>query len=171
MALHGELPQDERNQITRQYRQHHIQLLIATEVAARGLDIAEIDQVINFDMARNLDDYLHRVCRTGRAGSAGLAINLVNISERKLLDNVEHAQGKPLSRLKIKGLAAKQHKDGEQAAKKPSKKSNPRKQTPTKAKNSKAKNSKAKKPSSVAAKAKAATIWGDGSAPFGLKKP
>jgi superfamily II DNA/RNA helicase len=171
VALHGELPQDERNQITRQYRQHHIQLLIATEVAARGLDIAEIDQVINFDMARNLDDYLHRVGRTGRAGSAGLAINLVNISERKLLANVEQAQGKPLSRLKIKGLAAKQHKDGDQGTKKPSKKSTPRNQTPTKAKNSKAKNSKDKKPSSVAAKSKAATIWGDGSAPFGLKKP
>ena len=59
-ALHGELPQDLRNDITRQYRQHSFNTLVATEVAARGLDIDGVELVINFDMARNLDDYLHR---------------------------------------------------------------------------------------------------------------
>ncbi|MCO4837318.1 MAG: DEAD/DEAH box helicase, partial [Oceanospirillaceae bacterium] len=91
VALHGELPQDLRNDITRQYRQHSFNTLVATEVAARGLDIDGVELVINFDMARNLDDYLHRTGRTGRAGAKGKAINLVNISERGLLLSVEKA--------------------------------------------------------------------------------
>lgn len=170
IALHGELPQEERNEITRDYRQHRFNILVATEVAARGLDIDGIDQVINFDMARNLDDYLHRTGRTGRAGKQGSAINLVNISERRLLNSVEEAQGDKLPRLQIKGLAAKVHKDGDQA-KAPQSKKKPL--SKGKAKTSKKPNkiNKTKSPKEQAqAKAKAASVWGDGSAPFGMKK-
>ncbi|MDP6969856.1 MAG: DEAD/DEAH box helicase [Gammaproteobacteria bacterium] len=178
IALHGDLPQEERNQITRQYRQHHFNLLVATEVAARGLDIEGIDQVINFDMARNLDDYLHRVGRTGRAGKQGLAINLVNISERQLLTNVEAAQGSPLSRLNIKGLAAKLHRDNDikgrqSSASMAATKGKPKTRNTNKPKQHKSSPTDQRKPTAAAktARAKAANIWGDGSAPFGMKKP
>lgn len=173
IALHGELPQEERNEITRQYRQHHFNLLIATEVAARGLDIDGIDQVINFDMARNLDDYLHRVGRTGRAGKAGTAINLVNISERRLLTAVEQAQGDHLPRLKIKGLAAKLHKDGEQvdgAKAKAKAKSEAKGKAADKVSKPKVKKAPRSAEAAETAKKKAASVWGDGSTPFGMHK-
>jgi superfamily II DNA/RNA helicase len=130
-------------------------------VAARGLDIDGVELVINFDMARNLDDYLHRTGRTGRAGAQGKAINLVNISERGLLLSVEKAQGEPLERMVIKGHEAKEHRDTKSAA-----------QQTTKA--------KAKKPTPLSkkeaaqerqAQTNAASIWGDGTMPFGKKKP
>ncbi|MBT3438147.1 MAG: DEAD/DEAH box helicase [Oceanospirillaceae bacterium] len=161
VALHGELPQDMRNDITRQYRQHSFNTLVATEVAARGLDIDGVELVINFDMARNLDDYLHRTGRTGRAGSQGKAINLVNITERGLLLSVEKAQGAALERMVIKGHEAKEHRDAVSSAK-----SNPK--------------TTAKKPAAISkkeaakqrqAQTNAASIWGDGTMPFGKKKP
>ena len=160
VALHGDLPQDLRNDITRQYRQHSFNTLVATEVAARGLDIDGVELVVNFDMARNLDDYLHRTGRTGRAGAQGKAINLVNITERGLLLSVEKAQGKPLERMVIKGHEAKEHRDSDSAAKQTVK-------------------PKLKKPSPLSkkeaakqrlAQTNAASIWGDGTLPFGKKK-
>lgn len=158
VALHGDLPQDMRNDITRQYRQHSFNTLVATEVAARGLDIDGVELVVNFDMARNLDDYLHRTGRTGRAGTPGKAINLVNISERKLLLNVEKAQGKPLERIVIKGLEANDHKDSVSSAKRKAK--------------AKVEVAKSKKEAAKERKAQtnAASIWGDGTLPFGKKK-
>lgn len=160
VALHGELPQDLRNDITRQYRQHSFNTLVATEVAARGLDIDGVELVINFDMARNLDDYLHRTGRTGRAGAQGKAINLVNISERGLLLSVEKAQGKALERMVIKGHEAKEHRDAISAAKH----ERPKAKTPV---------IKSKKEAALERKAQtnAASIWGDGTKPFGKKKP
>ena len=174
IALHGELPQEERNEITRDYRQHRFNILVATEVAARGLDIDGIDQVINFDMARNLDDYLHRTGRTGRAGKQGQAINLVNISERRLLGEVEKAQGSKLERLVIKGLKAKLHRDedpskGKRPNTKTSKPAGNKPASKTVSKKGKAP-SKPKQSGSSASKAKAAGIWGDGTMPFGMKK-
>ncbi|MDB9753449.1 DEAD/DEAH box helicase [Oceanospirillaceae bacterium] len=159
VALHGELPQDLRNDITRQYRQHSFNTLVATEVAARGLDIDGVELVINFDMARNLDDYLHRTGRTGRAGAQGKAINLVNISERGLLLSVEKAQGKALERMVIKGHEAKEHRDAISAANH----ERPKAKTPV---------IKSKKEAALERKAQtnAASIWGDGTKPFGKSK-
>ena len=160
VALHGELPQDMRNDITRQYRQHSFNTLVATEVAARGLDIDGVELVINFDMARNLDDYLHRTGRTGRAGSQGKAINLVNITERGLLLSVEKAQGAALERIVIKGHEAKEHRDAVSTAK-----SNPKPTTKKSAAVSKKEAAKQRQ-----AQTNAASIWGDGTMPFGKKK-
>lgn len=160
VALHGELPQDLRNDITRQYRQHSFNTLVATEVAARGLDIDGVELVINFDMARNLDDYLHRTGRTGRAGAQGKAINLVNISERGLLLSVEKAQGAPLERIIIKGLEATEHRDTA---------SNPKPATKAAAKKA-TKISKKEAAEKRQAQTNAASIWGDGNMPFGKKK-
>ncbi len=161
VALHGELPQDLRNDITRQYRQHSFNTLVATEVAARGLDIDGVELVINFDMARNLDDYLHRTGRTGRAGAQGKAINLVNISERGLLLSVEKAQGNALERMVIKGHEAKEHRDAVSAAKQTPK---PKVKKPTP-------KSKKEAAEERQAQTNAASIWGDGNMPFGKKKP
>ncbi|MDC9720983.1 MAG: DEAD/DEAH box helicase [Gammaproteobacteria bacterium] len=161
VALHGELPQELRNDITRQYRQHSFDTLVATEVAARGLDFDGVELVINFDMARNLDDYLHRTGRTGRSGSQGKAINLVNITERGLLLNVEKAQGATLERMVIKGHEAKEHRDVATNAK-----------LPNKAKTKKpAVKSKKQAAQERQAQTNAASIWGDGTMPFGKKKP
>jgi ATP-dependent RNA helicase SrmB len=161
VALHGELPQDLRNDITRQYRQHSFNTLIATEVAARGLDIDGVELVINFDMARNLDDYLHRTGRTGRAGAQGKAINLVNITERGLLLSVEKAQGNALERMVIRGLEAKEHRDTVSAAKQTAK-AKPKKAAVL---------SKKEAAQERQAQTNAASIWGDGNMPFGKKKP
>ena len=161
VALHGELPQDLRNDITRQYRQHSFNTLVATEVAARGLDIDGVELVINFDMARNLDDYLHRTGRTGRAGAQGKAINLVNISERGLLLSVEKAQDKALERMVIKGHEAKEHRDAVSAAKQTPK---PKVKKPTP-------KSKKEAAEERQAQTNAASIWGDGNMPFGKKRP
>ena len=161
VALHGELPQDLRNDITRQYRQHSFNTLVATEVAARGLDIDGVELVINFDMARNLDDYLHRTGRTGRAGAAGKAINLVNITERGLLLSVEKAQGKALERMVIKGHEAKEHRDAVSSAKQTPK---PKVKKPTP-------KSRKEAAEERQAQTNAASIWGDGNMPFGKKKP
>ncbi|MFQ3325035.1 MAG: ATP-dependent RNA helicase SrmB [Pseudomonadales bacterium] len=88
-ALHGEISQTQRKKIMEQFRENKFDILIASDVAARGLDIKGIDLVINFDMPRNGDDYTHRIGRTGRAGEKGLAISLVMSSEWNVMSSIE----------------------------------------------------------------------------------
>lgn len=88
-VLHGEIEQDERNRIMQLFRQGAISILVATDLAARGLDVDNIDLVINFDMARNATDYVHRIGRTGRAGKSGLAISLIKANEWNLMNGIE----------------------------------------------------------------------------------
>ena len=88
-VLHGEKDQKDRRQALSRLNQGHINVLIATDVAARGLDIEGMDLVINFDMPRKGDDYLHRIGRTGRAGAEGLAISLVTPAEWNLMSSIE----------------------------------------------------------------------------------
>jgi superfamily II DNA/RNA helicase len=88
-VLHGEKDQQDRKQALDRLRQGHIRVLVATDVAARGLDIDGMDLVINFDMPRSGDDYLHRVGRTGRAGAVGLSISLIAPSEWNLMSSIE----------------------------------------------------------------------------------
>jgi ATP-dependent RNA helicase SrmB len=111
LALHGELAQDERNRILRLYRQHQFNILVATEVAARGLDIKGLALIINFDMPRNQNDYLHRIGRTGRANTKGVAISLVGPNETQLLIRLEQQQRRRFSVRQIKGLTARQSND------------------------------------------------------------
>ncbi len=105
--LHGDMDQDERNQIMTQLRHGAIEVLVATDVAARGLDIRGIDLVINFDMPRNGNDYIHRIGRTGRAGEQGLAITFVAAPDWNLMTSVEHYLQLSFERRKIKSLEAR----------------------------------------------------------------
>ena len=88
-CIHGEIPQSERKQIMNQFRQGAIEVLVATDLAARGLDIDDVDLVINFNIAQSGDDHVHRVGRTGRAGQEGKAITLVDGNEWNQMSSIE----------------------------------------------------------------------------------
>lgn len=88
-ALHGDLRQNVRNRRIEDFRRGKIQFLVATDVAARGIDISDITHVINFDLPRFCEDYVHRIGRTGRAGKEGIAISFVSPSDRKHLQSIE----------------------------------------------------------------------------------
>lgn len=103
-VLHGDMKQDERNKVMDRIRRGHINVLVATDVAARGLDVKGIDLVINFDMARAGDDYVHRIGRTGRAGAQGLAISLIAHNEWNLMASIERYLRQSFERRTIKEL-------------------------------------------------------------------
>ncbi|MEH6549014.1 MAG: DEAD/DEAH box helicase [Pseudomonadales bacterium] len=87
--IHGEISQNDRKQIMNQFRQGGLEVLVATDLAARGLDIDGVDLVINFTIAQSGDDHVHRVGRTGRAGHEGKAITLVSASEWNAMSGIE----------------------------------------------------------------------------------
>jgi ATP-dependent RNA helicase SrmB len=105
-VLHGELDQRERNRVVGLLHSGRVNVLIATDVAARGLDIPGVQRVINFDLPRSGDDYLHRTGRTGRAGEQGVAISLVGKSEWNRLESIERYLNLDLERRSIEGLKA-----------------------------------------------------------------
>lgn len=81
--IHGDIEQAERNRIITAFKQHHVPILVATDVAARGLDISHLRHVINYDVARDIDTHTHRVGRTGRAGQRGTAHTLVTSGDKE----------------------------------------------------------------------------------------
>ena len=105
-VLHGELDQRERNRIMGLLHGGAISILIATDVAARGLDIPGLQLVVNFELARSGDDYLHRTGRTGRAGEKGLAIALVGPKEWNLKESIERYLALDFQARAIPGLKA-----------------------------------------------------------------
>ncbi|MGE5515638.1 MAG: DEAD/DEAH box helicase [Bacteroidota bacterium] len=88
-ALHGDMNQSQRNRTIDQLRSGRIRLLVATDVAARGIDIRDITHVINFDLPRQPEDYVHRIGRTGRAGAEGVAISFAGRVDREALFRIE----------------------------------------------------------------------------------
>jgi ATP-dependent RNA helicase RhlE len=88
-ALHGDKSQDERLKALDAFKRGEVDLLVATDVAARGIDIAALPAVFNFDIPFNAEDYVHRIGRTGRAGASGLAISLVSGSDTRLIADIE----------------------------------------------------------------------------------
>lgn len=88
-ALHGDKSQTERSRVLAGFKANKFRVLVATDLAARGIDISELPQVINFELPKVPEDYLHRIGRTGRAGSAGEAISLVCADEVELLARIE----------------------------------------------------------------------------------
>lgn len=89
-ALHGDLDQNKREWVLDRFRKKTIHLLVATDVAARGLDIDDVSHVFNFDMPEDTDDYIHRIGRTGRAGKKGNAITFIHPRERSRLSQIEN---------------------------------------------------------------------------------
>jgi len=95
-ALHGDMHQSERMKTLEKFREGEIQLLVASDVAARGLDIPNMSHVFNFDVPMHADDYIHRIGRTGRAGKEGQAYTLATRADEKFLDSVERLLGRPI---------------------------------------------------------------------------
>ena len=106
LALHGDMEQRDRDQVLVQFKQGSCRVLVATDVAARGLDIDDLPLVLNYDLPREPDVYVHRIGRTGRAGKEGLALTLFTDSERYRLNSIGDKLGRELSFEAIDALPA-----------------------------------------------------------------
>jgi superfamily II DNA/RNA helicase len=106
-VLHGEKPHDMRKKLMERFRDGRLTVMIASDVAARGLDVPEVELVINYDMPRRGDDYTHRVGRTGRAGREGVAVVLVEPGEWNLMVNVQRYLKVEFRRVEIEGLVGR----------------------------------------------------------------
>lgn len=97
-AIHGDKRQGERSRVLTDFKANRVHVLVATDIASRGLDINELPQVINFDLPKVAEDYIHRIGRTGRAGADGEALSLVSADEAVLLTAIESLIRQPLVR-------------------------------------------------------------------------
>ena len=104
LALHGDLEQRERDQVLVQFANHSSSILIATDVAARGLDIKDLDAVINFELSQDPEIHIHRIGRTGRAGNRGIALSLFMASEAPKVVAIEKCQHSPVRIDKVSSL-------------------------------------------------------------------
>jgi ATP-dependent RNA helicase DeaD len=100
-ALHGDLNQQQRDRVMGEFRERTLQLLIATDVAARGIDVKEITHVINYELPDDLEVYTHRSGRTGRAGSTGIALSIVHSREIGKLKQIERMVQAPFHKMEI----------------------------------------------------------------------
>ena len=100
-ALHGDLSQQQRDLTMQKFRQHLTQLLVATDVAARGLDVDDLTHVINFGLPDDIENYTHRSGRTGRAGKKGTSISIVHSKEKHKIRNIEKEIGKKFEEAEI----------------------------------------------------------------------
>lgn len=103
-AMHGDMNQKQRTRTIHQLRQGQIRILVATDVAARGIDVHTITHVINFDLPHNAEDYVHRIGRTGRAGAYGIALSFASPKESHLIREIEKFTGHPMVSHTIAGL-------------------------------------------------------------------
>ncbi|MEI7786234.1 MAG: DEAD/DEAH box helicase [Betaproteobacteria bacterium] len=108
VALHGALSQGLRNRRLGAFREGRVQILVATDVAARGLDVPTITHVINFGLPMKAEDYVHRIGRTGRAGRNGAAITLAEFRDRRRISDIEHYTKQPFKPAVIPGLEPQQ---------------------------------------------------------------
>jgi ATP-dependent RNA helicase DeaD len=100
-ALHGDLSQQQRDLTMQRFRQHRVQLLVATDVAARGLDVDDLTHVINYGLPDDIENYTHRSGRTGRAGKEGTSISIIHIREKSKVRAIEKAIGKEFVQAEI----------------------------------------------------------------------
>ena len=106
-ALHGDMNQRERNRTLLNMRNGNVRVLVATDVAARGLDVRGISHVINFDLPKFAEDYVHRIGRTGRAGASGIAISFASNRDVQLLKRIERYTEQSIKMHTIEGLEPK----------------------------------------------------------------
>jgi superfamily II DNA/RNA helicase len=109
-ALHGDKSQDERLKALDAFKKGEVDLLVCTDVAARGLDIKDVPAVFNFDVPFNAEDYVHRIGRTGRAGASGLAVSFVASSDTRLVADIEKLIR---NKIEIEPFELEDHRGGE----------------------------------------------------------
>jgi ATP-dependent RNA helicase DeaD len=100
-ALHGDLSQQQRDKVMKRYRERSLQLLIATDVAARGIDVNDVTHVINYSLPDEIENYTHRSGRTGRAGKSGISIAIINSKELGKIRQIERGIGKQFTKSEI----------------------------------------------------------------------
>lgn len=100
-ALHGDLSQQQRDKVMKRYRDRSLQLLIATDVAARGIDVNDVTHVINYSLPDEIENYTHRSGRTGRAGKTGISIAIINSKELGKIRHIERVIGKQFTKAEI----------------------------------------------------------------------
>lgn len=103
-CLHGDMPQGWRNRTLMDLRKGRCKILVATDVAARGIDVPTITHVINYDLPKQAEDYVHRIGRTGRAGRTGIAITFAEVNEYVKVHKIEKYIGRKLPELAIEGM-------------------------------------------------------------------
>jgi ATP-dependent RNA helicase SrmB len=108
--IQGEMPQDRRNNAISRFRDGTVNVLLATDVAARGIDLPDVSHVINYDMPRGADVYLHRIGRTARAGKKGNAVSIVEAHDQPMIKRVERYIGEEIKERFIKELRPKHKK-------------------------------------------------------------
>jgi ATP-dependent RNA helicase RhlE len=115
-AIHGNKAQNHRTRTLRRFKDNELRVLVATDIAARGLDIEALPHVVNFDLPHVAEDYVHRIGRTGRAGAEGEAVSLVSNEERPLLSAIERLMNRKVEQKIIPGFepgTAPRHQDQE----------------------------------------------------------
>ena len=119
VGLNGKLTQAQRNSVMQAFAANKYQVLVTTDVASRGLDLLQVSHVINFDLPKHPEEYVHRIGRTGRAGQQGLAYSLVGPKDIAAFSGIEQFLRRPLEMAQVEGLVAKF--DGTVKKKQPSK--------------------------------------------------
>lgn len=99
--MHSDLEQSVRDTVMRDFRNAHIDILVATDIVARGIDIDDLAMVVNYDVPSDAEDYVHRIGRTARAGAGGVAVTLVNESDRRRLSSIEKLIGYSIKRMEL----------------------------------------------------------------------
>ncbi|MFY9317814.1 MAG: DEAD/DEAH box helicase [Burkholderiales bacterium] len=105
-AIHGNKSQPQRTRVLKKFKDNELQVLVATDIAARGIDIDELPHVVNFDLPHVAEDYVHRIGRTGRAGSSGEAVSLVSHEDRPLMAAIEKLMNRKVESRAIAGFEA-----------------------------------------------------------------
>jgi ATP-dependent RNA helicase RhlE len=128
-SIHGDKKQGARTRSLKQFKDGRLQVLVATDIAARGIDIQQLPRVVNFDLPHVAEDYVHRIGRTGRAGEAGIALSLVSADEVAQLQKIEKLIKKSLPREEIEGFEPEHRlptKEVKTSGKRPPKKMKPK---------------------------------------------
>jgi ATP-dependent RNA helicase RhlE len=100
-AIHSDLAQDQRNEVLRSFKARKLQILVATDILSRGIDIDSIELVINFDVPSDAEDYIHRVGRTARAEATGVALTFINPADQRKFKNIEQLIGNAVTKIPL----------------------------------------------------------------------
>jgi superfamily II DNA/RNA helicase len=115
-ALHGDMPQSKRTETLERFKNSEIRLLVASDVAARGLDVQGMSHVFNFDVPIHAEDYVHRIGRTGRAGREGRAFTLATPDDGRFVEAIQQLIGKPIPTIEIPGIETEAFAEGDDAS-------------------------------------------------------